>query len=211
MQGTYYAASDGGLNVRSGPSSEHDKLGMLKYGEKVSVTGKIDNNWYRIAYNGKDGYVSAQYLSDVPLESSTPSDSSNTESSEPEAETDSTEGFSDEVEFDADLDTDLETEGAELEGATSLISTPVMLVLLLAILIVLALICYSVYDLFHKDGNSKKQEEDDYSDEEYYEEEYDSSEEEYYEENDYSDDEDSHDNEYYENKDNTPRKNKQKK
>lgn len=190
--------------MRSGPSSEHDKLGMLKYGEKVSVTGKIDNNWYRIAYNGKDGYVSAQYLSDVPLESSTPSDSPDTENPESEIGTDSTESFSNEIEFDADLDTDLETEGAELEESTSLITTPVMLVLLLAILIVLALICYSVYDLFHKDGNSKKQDGEDYSDEEYYEEDDGPSEEEYYEENDYSEGN-------YENEDGTPRKNKPKK
>lgn len=49
------------LNVRSGPSKEYDIIGKAKAGEEFAVSGQTDNDWYRIAYDGKEGYVSGKY------------------------------------------------------------------------------------------------------------------------------------------------------
>ena len=51
-------------NVRSGPSSDSDKIGELAQGSQVQVTGRVvDMNWYRIAIPaGGVGYVYAPLL-----------------------------------------------------------------------------------------------------------------------------------------------------
>lgn len=51
-------------NVRSGPSSDTDKIGELTEGSSVQVTGRVvDKNWYRIANPaGGEGYVYAPLL-----------------------------------------------------------------------------------------------------------------------------------------------------
>ncbi len=50
------------LNVRSGPSTSHSKIGTLKKGDKVGVISE-SNGWSKIKYNGKVAYVSSTYLS----------------------------------------------------------------------------------------------------------------------------------------------------
>ena len=66
MNKTMYSTTS--LNVRSGPSADYDKLGSLKTGQQVKVTGKTEQTgWYRIEYNGKTGYVSGKYLQDEPV------------------------------------------------------------------------------------------------------------------------------------------------
>ncbi len=61
-----YASSN--VNVRSGPSTDYDKIGRLDKGEEVQVTGQSKKTgWYRINYNGKTGYVSKNYLQEKPL------------------------------------------------------------------------------------------------------------------------------------------------
>lgn len=58
-----------GVNVRDLPSSNGDKLGKLSTGTAVTVTGQCnETKWYRIDYNGKVGYVSANYLTDTKPE-----------------------------------------------------------------------------------------------------------------------------------------------
>lgn len=57
----------GELNVRADPNGGAKRLGSFKKGEKVSVTGSVQENgkdigWYRIDYKGKTGYVSAKYI-----------------------------------------------------------------------------------------------------------------------------------------------------
>lgn len=49
------------LSVRSGAGTNYAILGSMKSGTKVIMTGKI-NNFYKITYNGKIGYISAQYV-----------------------------------------------------------------------------------------------------------------------------------------------------
>lgn len=49
------------LNVRSGPGKEYEVIGKAKAGEEFTVDGETSNGWYRIDYNGKEGYVSGDY------------------------------------------------------------------------------------------------------------------------------------------------------
>lgn len=56
-----------GVNVRSGPSKDEEKLGSINGGEEVTVTGK-DGSWYQIEYNDGAGYVSADYVDFTPDE-----------------------------------------------------------------------------------------------------------------------------------------------
>ncbi len=65
--GTYYISASGGINVRLGPSTQYDIIGSLLYGEKITVTGKTDNGWYEIPYQGKTGYIAAKYVSSEPV------------------------------------------------------------------------------------------------------------------------------------------------
>ncbi|WP_195939664.1 SH3 domain-containing protein [Romboutsia sp. 1001713B170131_170501_G6] len=65
------------LNVRSGPSTSHSKIGTLKKGDKVGVISE-SNGWSKIKYDGKVAYVSSSYLS---KENTTPNVPSNPEES----------------------------------------------------------------------------------------------------------------------------------
>ncbi|WP_277985538.1 3D domain-containing protein [Miniphocaeibacter massiliensis] len=49
------------LNVRQSSKTESKSLGVLAKGTKV--TGTLENNWLKIEYNGKTGYVYSSYLS----------------------------------------------------------------------------------------------------------------------------------------------------
>lgn len=51
----------GGLNVRDKASAGGRKLGLLRYGTKVTVIDTI-NGWCRIVFNGRTGYISSQYV-----------------------------------------------------------------------------------------------------------------------------------------------------
>ncbi len=59
--GTYIVTANS-LNVRAGNGSKYTSLGALKKNNQVKVTGKTSNNWYRITFKGKTGYVSGSYL-----------------------------------------------------------------------------------------------------------------------------------------------------
>ncbi len=61
-QAVLYAKS--GVNVRTGPSTDYEKVGGLNKGDRVFVTGIADSGWYRIDYNGTEGFVSNNYLLD---------------------------------------------------------------------------------------------------------------------------------------------------
>ncbi|MBZ9637549.1 SH3 domain-containing protein [Clostridium sp. FP1] len=49
------------LSVRSGAGTNYSILGSMKIGTQISITGKT-NNFYKITYGGKTGYVSTQYV-----------------------------------------------------------------------------------------------------------------------------------------------------
>ncbi len=53
------------INVRNQPSIDGEKIGGLVAREKIQVTGQCkETGWYRIAYNGDIGYVSADYVTE---------------------------------------------------------------------------------------------------------------------------------------------------
>ncbi len=50
------------LNVRSGPSTDSEKVVALYNGTVVTITG-VDNGWFKIVtQNGTEGYVSSEYM-----------------------------------------------------------------------------------------------------------------------------------------------------
>ena len=58
---TVYAKRN--LNVRSGPGTEYDKIGSLKYAKSVKRIGIGSNGWSKVIYNGKTAYCYSKYLS----------------------------------------------------------------------------------------------------------------------------------------------------
>jgi len=61
---TMYATAS--VRVRSGYSTSSDVLAALADGEKVEVTGQVENGWMRVSYKGHVGYVSGSYLTETP-------------------------------------------------------------------------------------------------------------------------------------------------
>ena len=52
-----------GLNVRSGPGSNYNKVASISNGTKVTILEDAGNGWYKIDYgNGKTGYASSSYI-----------------------------------------------------------------------------------------------------------------------------------------------------
>lgn len=54
-------AVDSMLNVRSGPGSQYEKLGVLYNGDQVTILGE-ESGWYKILFNDKEAYVSMRYV-----------------------------------------------------------------------------------------------------------------------------------------------------
>ena len=69
-----YAQITGGtVNVRSGPSTSHSILGVVKSGTKLPMVSTTQNNgFYNVTYNGKNAYVSASYSKLVTENTPTP-------------------------------------------------------------------------------------------------------------------------------------------
>lgn len=57
---TVYVTKD--VNVRKGPGTSFNKVGSLNKGDNVTRTGIGSNGWSKIIYNGKEAYVSSNYL-----------------------------------------------------------------------------------------------------------------------------------------------------
>lgn len=71
--GVKYAKAN--VNVRDLPSKEGSKVGSLSTNDKVEFTGICnETGWYRFTMNGKDAYVSGNYLVDekVAVQAPTP-------------------------------------------------------------------------------------------------------------------------------------------
>ncbi len=90
MEKTMYAQRS--VNVRTGPTTDYEKLGALNTNDEVKVTGQADNGWYRIEYNGSEGFVSNNYLGDTKVvinntPSTTPTDNDTTTPATPSTPT----------------------------------------------------------------------------------------------------------------------------
>ena len=57
----YVSAEGSGLRVRQGPGTSYPILATVSDGTQYAITGKT-NGWYQICYNGRTGYVSADYI-----------------------------------------------------------------------------------------------------------------------------------------------------
>ena len=78
------------VNVRTGPSTDYEKLGALNTNQAVTVTGQADTGWYRIDYDGKEGFVSDRYLGDgevVVTQNSVPNEGNTQGSTAPAIDT----------------------------------------------------------------------------------------------------------------------------
>ena len=60
-----YAATE--VNVRKGPSTDFERVGALKTGQEVKVTGEASTGWYEITYGEEKVYVSNKYLQAEPV------------------------------------------------------------------------------------------------------------------------------------------------
>ncbi len=59
---TALVIADPAMNIRSGPSTEHEVVGGAAKGETVKVE-KIENGWAYVEYNGIKGWCSADLIS----------------------------------------------------------------------------------------------------------------------------------------------------
>jgi len=59
---TIYAVSN--VNIRKGPSTEFEPLGMLKLGEAVEAIGQDEGGWYEFMYHNEVAFACDDYLSD---------------------------------------------------------------------------------------------------------------------------------------------------
>ena len=50
--------------VRSGPSTDFDKLGQLQADIVVEITGTTDNGWFQFEFNSADGYINQKFFMD---------------------------------------------------------------------------------------------------------------------------------------------------
>jgi uncharacterized protein YraI len=61
---TQITASDGLVNVRSGPGTDYPKIGQANQGESYKVTGQVDGGaWLQIDFKSKPGWVSKDLVS----------------------------------------------------------------------------------------------------------------------------------------------------
>ncbi len=62
---SYKNGSDKGLNLRSEPSANASVITSIPPDAKITVVDKSNNEWYKVRYNGKTGYVASKYVSEA--------------------------------------------------------------------------------------------------------------------------------------------------
>ncbi len=78
ISGEVYMYAKSSVNVRTKPDANSERVGHLDKGEKVQVTGKAANGWYRIKFEGGEYFVSGSYLTNEapkPAETEKPAQS----------------------------------------------------------------------------------------------------------------------------------------
>src|SRR5919107_4057913 len=61
-QSGYKIKNSNGANIRQGPGKEKAVITTIPAGAKVKVVEKSGNDWYKVEYNGKTGYVSSTLI-----------------------------------------------------------------------------------------------------------------------------------------------------
>jgi uncharacterized protein YraI len=64
-QQDYYVNNPGGLNLRKGPGTKHEVIISMPKGSKVTVVKKESDEWWKVRYENREGYVSSQFLGQV--------------------------------------------------------------------------------------------------------------------------------------------------
>lgn len=94
---TKYATQS--VNVRSGPSTDYDKIGGLTTNQEITVNGVCDQTgWFRFDLNGTVAFVSNRYVSDEKVEVAPPANN-NSGSESAASNTGSTSGAFNEADF----------------------------------------------------------------------------------------------------------------
>lgn len=62
----FYVKSQSGLNLRDDTSTNSEVITSIPFNEKVKLIEKENDEWWKVEYNGKEGYVSAKNLSEQP-------------------------------------------------------------------------------------------------------------------------------------------------
>ncbi|MCD7748888.1 MAG: SH3 domain-containing protein, partial [Oscillospiraceae bacterium] len=50
-------------NVRSGPGTTYEVLGVAAVGDTLTITGYTSTNWYQVEYEGAIGYIAGNLVS----------------------------------------------------------------------------------------------------------------------------------------------------
>lgn len=81
-----YISSNASAHFRSGPSTSTQSLDKLPKNTRITITGE-ENDWYKVSYNGKNGYISKSLVT----EGEPPATTSSRSQEEPRTVTSSTE------------------------------------------------------------------------------------------------------------------------
>jgi len=73
------------LHLRALPSADSSSLALVPSGTYVEVLSAEKDGWYRVSYQGKSGYMFAEYLNVSPLVSDSESSSTTSSESTPES------------------------------------------------------------------------------------------------------------------------------
>lgn len=131
------------VNVRKGPSTDYDKIGTVRVGETIPVTGETADGWYRVTYQGQEGYIYGKYMT--------------VQQTEPPADNNPQDG-----------DGTAPGELPEKEGGFSALKLVAIVFIIIVIIIMIFLTIRSMRQTVDED-DSYEDDEDEYEDEEDYE------------------------------------------
>lgn len=131
------------VNVRKGPSTDYDKIGTVRVGETIPVTGETADGWYRVTYQGQEGYIYGKYMT--------------VQQTEPPADNNPQDG-----------DGTAPGELPEKEGGFSALKLVAIVFIIIVIIIMIFLTIRSMHQTVDEDDEDE--DEEDYEDEDYEEE-----------------------------------------
>ena len=131
------------VNVRKGPSTDYDKIGTVRVGETIPVTGETADGGYRVTYQGQEGYIYGKYMT--------------VQQTEPPADNNPQDG-----------DGTAPGELPEKEGGFSALKLVAIVFIIIVIIIMIFLTIRSMRQTVDED-DSYEDDEDEYEDEEDYE------------------------------------------
>ena len=86
-----YINSNNGINLREGKGTHHKVIISIPGNEKVKIIDK-DGDWWKVKYNGHEGYVSAKYVTEHDNEHGKKTAESNPHNSTPKSISQSSSG-----------------------------------------------------------------------------------------------------------------------